>query len=307
MRGQISLFDGSRPFEIEKPVRLIELFAGIGAQAKAIERLGIACELYKVSEWDVFANCSYRAVHCKNDTADHSAGVPLAEVEAEIARRGISCNGKDPLAPEKLKAKPEAWKRAVYSNMIATNNIGSIVNASAADLGITETDKFVYFVTYSFPCQDLSLAGKRRGMKKGSGTRSGLLWEFERILRECKELPQVLLMENVTQVCGKKNADAFAEWLDTLDGLGYRNYYQVQNALDYGVPQNRERCFMVSLLGDFYFEFPTAQPLERCVLDYLEEKVPDKYYLSKNDLEVTLTSNFKSRSDISGGGTSKPY
>ena len=76
-------------------------------------------------------------------------------------------------------------------------------------------------MTYSFPCQDLSLAGKQKGMAKGENTRSGLLWEVERLLNECSELPQVLLMENVTQVHGKKNVEHFDEWIKFLESKGF--------------------------------------------------------------------------------------
>ena len=302
MQGQMSFFDGANPFVIDRPVRLIELFAGIGAQAKAVERLGIEHELYRVSEWDVFANCSYRAIHCKDDTTDYSAGVSLEDVTEALIKAGLSSDGKTPLAPEQIKAKPEKWRRGVYSNLKATRNIGSITRAAAADLAIVDTDKYIYLVTYSFPCQDLSLAGNRRGMERGSGTRSGLLWEFERILKSCTERPQVLLMENVPEVCRGKNAAAFADWLSTLESLGYRNYYKIQNAVDYGVPQNRERCFMISLLGDYYYTFPEPAPLETCALDYLEERVPDRYYLTADDLETKLTYTYKDAKTVSGGG-----
>lgn len=103
----MSFFDGANPFVIDRPVRLIELFAGIGAQAKAVERLGIEHELYRVSEWDVFANCSYRAIHCKDDTTDYSAGVSLEDVTEALIKAGLSSDGKTPLAPEQIKAKPE--------------------------------------------------------------------------------------------------------------------------------------------------------------------------------------------------------
>jgi len=135
-------------------------------------------------------------------------------------------------------------------------------------------------MTYSFPCQDLSAAGKQRGMEKGSGTRSGLLWEVERLLTECKEKPQILLMENVPQVIGKKNIKHFAEWLKFLDDLGYKSKYQLLNAKNYGIPQNRSRCFMVSWLGDFYYEFPKPFELKLRLGDMLEEKVSKKYFIS---------------------------
>ena len=142
----MSFFDGANPFVIDRHVRLIELFAGIGAQAKAVERLGIEHELYRVSEWDVFANCSYRAIHCKDDTTDYSAGVSLEDVTEALIKAGLSSDGKTPLAPEQIKAKPEKWRRGVYSNLKATRNIGSIARAAAADLAIADTDKYLSLI-----------------------------------------------------------------------------------------------------------------------------------------------------------------
>lgn len=95
-----------------------------------------------------------------------------------------------------------------YNAVHGTNyDTSDIRDLKGIDLNITECDKFTYLLTYSFPCQDLSVAGKQAGMTKDSGTRSGLLWEVERLLNETEELPQVLLMENVPQVHGKKNID----------------------------------------------------------------------------------------------------
>ncbi|WP_425366414.1 hypothetical protein [Gemmiger formicilis] len=145
----MSFFDGANPFVIDRPVRLIELFAGIGAQAKAVERLGIEHELYRVSEWDVFANCSYRAIHCKDDTTDYSAGMSLEDVTEALIKAGLSSDGKTPLTPEQIKAKPEKWRRGVYSNLKATRNIGSITRAAADDLAIVDTDKYICLVTYA--------------------------------------------------------------------------------------------------------------------------------------------------------------
>ena len=133
-------------------------------------------------------------------------------------------------------------------------------------------------------CQDMSAAGLGKGMAKGSGTRSGMLWEVERILDELaaekKELPQVLLMENVPQVIGANNKDSFALWTQKLAKLGYNSFFKVLNAWDYVIPQNRERCFMVSILGDYYYEFPKEIPLEYKLKDLLEKEVDEKYYLS---------------------------
>lgn len=137
-------------------------------------------------------------------------------------------------------------------------------------------------------CQDLSVAGKQKGMTKGSGTRSGLLWEVERLLNECSELPQVLLMENVPQVHSKANMPDFQKWIDFLERKGYSNYWQDLNAKDYGVAQNRDRCFMVSLLGEWNYKFPQPIPLERKLKDYLEDEVDEKYYINNKKAQKLL-------------------
>ena len=235
---QINIFEYSKPkYKIANRIRLIELFAGIGAQAKALEMLGADFEHYRCIEWDKYAMASYNAVHGTNfETSD-------------------------------------------------------ICKIHASDLGIVERERFTYIMTYSFPCQDLSLAGKGRGMTKGEGTRSGLLWEVERLLDECDGLPQVLLMENVPQVHGKKNLQDFQKWQSKLSSLGYSNYCQDLNAKDYGIPQNRNRCFMVSILGDWFYEFPKPFPLKLRLKDMLEDKVDEKYYLSDAMLNYFIANN----------------
>lgn len=170
---------------------------------------------------------------------------------------------------------------ASYNKVHDTNfETSDIKNVHAEDLNITDTNNYCYIMFYSFPCQDLSIAGKTKGMKKGDGTRSGLLWEVERILKECEELPQVLIMENVTQVHNQKNMSDFKKWLEFLESLGYSNYWQDLNAKDFGIPQNRDRCFMVSLLGNYVYHFP--KPIERAknLKDLLEDEVADKFYLN---------------------------
>lgn len=221
-------------YKISKPIRLIELFGGIGSQAKALTNLGVEFKHYRLVEFDKYAIQSYNAIH--------------------------------------------------NTNFIAQD----ITQTSASDLGIVETDKYEYIVTYSFPCTDLSLAGKREGMAKGSRTRSGLLWEVERILTECKQLPQILLMENVPQVL---NSD-FGGWLEFLESKGYTNHYAKLNAKDYGIPQNRERVFMVSILGKYLYEFPGKIPLKLRLKDMLESNVDEKYYISNTKIKKIITSNF---------------
>ena len=152
------------------------------------------------------------------------------------------------------------------------NNLGNICKIDPSD--IPDHDLF----TYSFPCQDLSVAGKQAGL--GKGTRSGLLYECEKVIEAKK--PKYLLLENVKNLVGKKFKPQFEGWLEYLEELGYTSYWQVLNAKDYGVPQNRERVFVISVLGEHKpYEFPKPILLERCIKDILEGKIDEKYYINK--------------------------
>lgn len=181
-----------------------------------------------------------------------------------------------------------------HNEIMGTNDKPSdITKWKGEDLGVCDTDKYCYIMTYSFPCTDLSTAGKMAGMERGSGTRSGLLWEVERLLKECNELPQVLLMENVPQVHGKKNKVSFDEWCQFLESLGYKNYWKDLNAKDYGVLQSRNRCFMVSLLGDYSYEFPEPIELKLKLQDLLEDEVDERYYISDKMVNYISATNDK--------------
>ena len=154
------------------------------------------------------------------------------------------------------------------------NNLGDISKIDIKD--IPEHDLF----TYSFPCQDISIAGRQMSLEEGSETRSSLLWECKKIIEYCK--PKYLLMENVKNLISKKHKPYFDKWLDYLESLGYTNYWKVLNAKDYGVPQNRERVFVVSILGEHKpYEFPKPIKLEKRLKDILEIEIDDKYYLSE--------------------------
>lgn len=143
--------------------------------------------------------------------------------------------------------------------------------------------------TYSFPCQDLSVAGKGAGIKQG--TRSGLLLEVERLL-EVSEKPKYLLMENVKNLVGKKNKADFDRWCEKLESLGYTNYWEVLNAKDYGIPQNRERVFMISILGEHKpYTFPGKEELKLRLKDMLEKEVDGKFYLSEKILKGFMAHN----------------
>ena len=237
--NQLNLFELiKKPYKITKPIRLIELFAGIGAQAAALKRLHVRYENYRVIEVDQHAVDSYNEIH----NTDF--------------------------------------------------NVSDITKITADDLHIVNRDQYEYIVTYSFPCQDLSKSGKGLGMGKGSGTRSGLLWEVERLLKECVELPQILLMENVPDVVGKKNIKDFLQWQSVLESLGYSNYIECLNAKDYGIPQTRNRAYMVSILGDYFYKFPEPKPLELCLKDMLEDTVDESYFLNREQLVKVLSGKF---------------
>ena len=144
--------------------------------------------------------------------------------------------------------------------------------------------------TFSSPCTDWSAAGLQRGGAEGSGTRSSLLWECRKAILEKK--PKYLLFENVKALVCKKFIPYFNKWLSELEGYGYTNYWKIMNAKDYGVPQNRERVFCVSVLGDHdIYHFPLPQELELRLKDILEPEVDDKYVLSDTAIEGFLKHN----------------
>lgn len=145
-------------------------------------------------------------------------------------------------------------------------------------------------LTYSSPCQDFSNAGLQRGGEEGSGTRSSLLWECRKAIETLR--PKYLLMENVKALVSKKFAPTFLSWVHTLDALGYTSYYRVINSTSCNVPQNRERIFCLSILGEHKpYHFPEPIPLEKKLKDVLEPAVDDKYVLSEKSIEGFLQHN----------------
>ena len=221
----------------ENPLRLIELFAGIGSQTQALKNIGVPHKVVAISEIDKNALTSYKALHGE------------------------------------------------------TLNLGDIRQIEE----LPEAD----FWTYSFPCQDISVAGHGAGIKEG--TRSGLLLEVERLLRKAAEqgtLPKYLLLENVKNLVSKKFKADFDSWLSFLSSLGYTNYWQVLNAKDYGIPQHRERVFCVSIRGEHTaFVFPEKRELTLRLKDMIDEHVDEKYYLKESTIRSIVTSKFNSRRD----------
>lgn len=223
-------------------IRVVELFAGIGAQAQALENLGI----------------DFTSIVC--------------EIDDKAYRSYCAIHGDTP-------------------------NLGDITKVEH----LPECD----LLTYSYPCTSVSIAGKQEGMVEGSGTASSLVWEVGRLLDDAKEqerLPDVLLMENVDAVLNGKNLPEFRRWLAKLTSLGYTNSYKVLNAKDYGVPQNRRRIFVVSMLGGRMLDFPKPCPDGRVLRDVLEEDVPEEYYLSEEKIAKYRAHEERQRENATGFG-----
>ena len=270
--------------KIDKPIRLIELFSGIGFQRMALRDIGADFESWRTCEWDVNAIRQYKAIHCNDDNQDYSHGKTKEQLRDILLKAGISNDGKKPMSKEKLANKSEKWLREIYNDCCAILNLVDISKVTGESLQIEDKDEYCYILTYSFPCQSLSIAGLQDGMQEASGTSSSLLWEVKRILTECTELPQILLMENVTQIHSNKNIAHFNEWIKFLESLGYSNFWQDMNAKDYGIPQSRNRTFMISILDPTHqvvFEFPKPIKLNREFSDILveEDSVDDRFYI----------------------------
>ena len=204
-------------------MKVLELFGGIGACSKALERIGIDYEIADYVEIDKYAVKSFNAIH----------------------------------------------------------------NTNYEPQDICEWDKDIEIdlIMHGSPCQSFSLAGKQEGGDKGSGTRSSLMWETIRIVDKLK--PKYVIWENVKNLLSKKHIHNFNAYLETMEQLGYTNYYQVLNAKDYGIPQNRERVFTISIRKDISkaFTFPQPQELKLKLKDMLEDEIDEKYYLSNEMIE----------------------
>ena len=202
-------------------IKVLELFGGIGACSKALERLGIDYEIADYVEIDKYAVKSFNAIHNTN-------------------------------------FEPQ-------------------------DICEWDKDIEVDLIMHGSPCQDFSLAGKQAGGDKNSGTRSSLMYETIRIVEKLK--PKYVIWENVKNLLSKKHRHNFDAYLETMEQLGYTNYYQVLNAKDYGIPQNRERVFTISILGDENYKFPKGKELEKLPIDLIEENADKKYDLTEKNIK----------------------
>ena len=299
MNNQTSIFDIIYPkYKITKPMRLIELFGGYGSQFLSLKHIGAKVEQWKLCEWAVKSIQAYKDLHFENDNTDYSKELNTEQIKEYLYNKGISSNYNEPMTQQQINRLNEKQVRIIYNNIKTTHNLVNIQQVRGKDLEIVDTDKYDYILTYSFPCQDISGAGLGKGFNDTS-TRSGMLWEVERILTECYELrtmPQVLLMENVPLLHSVgENMDNFHKWQVRLEELGYKNYWQDLIATDYGIPQTRNRCFMVSILGDYSYTFPKPIPLKLKLKDMLEDNVDEKYYLSDKMINCLLSESKDSK------------
>ena len=179
---------------------------------------------------------------------------------------------------------------------VASFNAINGTNFEPQDICTWDKDIEVDLIMHGSPCQDFSLAGLNKGGDKDSGTRSSLMYETIRIVEKLK--PKYVLWENVRNLLSKKHRHNFNAYLETMEQLGYTNYYQILNAKDYGIPQNRERVFTISIRKDINkkFIFPPKQELKLKLKDMLEDEVDEKYYLSEKmikNISALGTGTFK--------------
>lgn len=290
MNEQCSIFDfvdDEYIYKINKPIRLIEFFAGVGAQHKALTNIKANFESYKICEWALPSIIGYNAIHLGNFNGIWDNETDKNKIAQFLYDKGVSLNYNEPATLEQLKRVDIERLRQCANSIVNLHNLVDISRVKGDTLEVVDKDKYTYMLTYSYPCQDLSSAGKQMGQVEGSGTRSSLLWEVGRILKECKEtdsLPQVLLMENVPNCHGTKNIKEWHKWLETLEQLGYKNFWKDLNSKDYEIPQTRNRCYMVSILKEsdkpIVYNFPKKKKLKLLLKDLLESNVDEKYYLS---------------------------
>lgn len=268
------------------------LFSGIGCQERGFRDSGLFdIEVLNTADINKESVLSYAAIHCgmTNEMVDTYKDYPSRE---EMAQYLIDINlGYEPeknkffdwfkLVKKKKKDLEKYWLACKL-----THNLGDITKI--------EDLPYADFWTVSFPCQSISVAGKMKGLKPDSGTRSSLLWDNIRLLSKAKEsnkLPQYIMFENVKNLVSKKFIDDFNDLLDVLDELGFNSYWSVINGKDCGIPQSRERVFVISIRKDIdngKYEFPVPFDTGIRLKDVLENQVDKKYYLPDEKVQEFL-------------------
>lgn len=267
-------------------LKVVELFSGIGSQTQALKNKNIPHKVVGISEWSINSIISYGEIH--SDNTEYN--VSRDEMLNELKDFTFSLDTKNPYDINKLK---DDKLYLLYKNHKNSNNFGSIVDIKGSQI------ENIDILTYSFPCQNLSNQGKQEGLYEGKS--SSLLWQVGRLIDEVKEKPKVLLMENVSAILNDKHRDGFDEWKEFLSKNGYKNYVLKLKASNYGVPQNRERCFMISSLTDMDGIIEDITKNEKLtdlrIKDILDPTLDDKYtknYLLNflpEDIEFNNTNN----------------
>lgn len=309
-----------------KTFSMIELFSGIGAQERALRQLKIPYRIINTCDCDKDAVLSYAAMRFDIDKAMKEYQFPTQDkMIEELQNKGFGYDF--------MKGKHTITSRTPI-NKLKQYYIADKLSNNLGDISKVERLPYADMITYSFPCTDLSVAGKSEGMvnkcscgyswpidfsddneslicpscgvKVQSSTRSGLLGQVQRLLAVSKKentLPKYLLLENVKNLVGKKFKPQFDAWIRWLDSIGYNTYYQVLNSKHFGIPQNRERIFALSIrkdVDDEKFKFPEQIPLTTRLKDILEQSVDEKYYLSGDKVESIL-ANFIARQNEASG------
>jgi DNA (cytosine-5)-methyltransferase 1 len=228
----------------KRNIKIFEAFAGIGSQYYALKKIpDIEVEVVGISEWDIKALKAYRVLHYP---LEKNKSVSIEKAKKNLLKKDFSWNGNSKY--DITKMSDEAIIDLYNTDKIVKNH-GSVQNLSNSNKKYKK--KKVNIFVYSFPCQDLATGGKGLGMKKGSGTRSGLLWELENYLKQLSEnelSPDVLLLENVRAIYSDTHREDLNLWIKFLESIGYDNNIELDlNALDYGLPQNRRRAFIISI------------------------------------------------------------
>ncbi len=231
--------------------RVIETFSGIGSQAKALSNISDNFEIVNTADWDINAILAYCMIHNGKIDTDKYKDISDSDIIKFLKGFTLSSDGKKEMNEIAFLRLPMKVKRMLYSAIKDTNNLVSITDIKGRDI-----PNNIDLLTYSFPCQDLSLCGCWHGNKSGiardAHNRSGMLWEVERILLEMyeekRQLPRFLVMENVCNILAKPHEQDFGDWKSTLNQLGYYNKIYRLNAKNFGIPQKRERVYMISIL-----------------------------------------------------------
>lgn len=280
-----------------KNIRLFEAFAGIGSQRRALSRIedkSFKVETVGISEWDIDCVISYDAIHNGIDNSIPTESIE--EIKRFLSQFTYSLDSKK--ESKAFLRQPEEKLKRLYKAHIRCNNYPDIRKLTGKDIAELNVDLF----TYSFPCQDLSLAGKGAGMKKGDQTRSGLLWEVERIMDEVSEinpdkLPKYLLMENVDTILSSKYINDYNLWKEKLNDLGYTTFDGVLDAREFGVPQRRCRCYAISIRnynGKYIKESPSLDIAEIVYKHYKPVPMP---HLSEFIMDDYSNPKYKSEAD----------